>query len=109
MILRRTPKTNTFSWSVIEEGINLTQLFLTDGTNISTLWNKASYPPVRVLHQSLFPRVVRMCKIYPRVEEDFQFSPTGKRNIVVCGDTFDGNTTEDFGERGTNNAALSVW
>jgi hypothetical protein len=43
-----------------------------------------------------------------RAEESLKLSPTGKCNIVVCGDTFDGDTTEHFGKRSTNSAAFSV-
>ena len=52
--------------------------------------------------------MVRMCKIYGSVEENLKFSPACECQIVVCGDTFQGNTMEHTGERGTNGVAFSV-
>ena len=49
-----------------------------------------------------------MCKIYGSVEENLKFSPACECQIVVCGDTFQGNTMEHTGERGTNGVAFSV-
>ena len=89
--------------------MDLIQIFLSNRGDISPLRNETSDPPVGVLHQPLFPRVVWVCKIDTRVEERFQFSPARESDVVVRGDALQISTMEQLGKRSTNSVAFSIW
>ena len=88
--------------------MDLIQIFLSDCGDISPLRNETSDPPVGILHQPLFPWMVRVCKIDTRVEERFQFSPARESDVVVRGDALQFSTMEQPRKRGTNGVAFSV-
>src|SRR3989344_3642517 len=85
------------------------QFFLSHRLNISPFWYEAPYPPVGVLHQPLFPRMVWMGKIDTCVENVLELPPAREGDVVIGGDTSNNNTLQYPRKRGTNSAALSVW
>src|SRR3989344_6386182 len=89
--------------------MHVLQFFLSHRSNVSALGHKAPYPPVSVLHQPLFPRVVGMGKIDTRAKKSLQLSPARESDVVVGGDTSNNNIFQDQRKRSTNSAALSVW
>src|SRR3989344_580080 len=85
------------------------QLFLSHRADISPFRYKASYPPVGVLHQALFPRMISVGKIDACVEKSFELPPAREGDVVIGGDTSNNNTLQHLRKRSTNSAALSVW